>query len=51
MAIRYLKILLVIFGALLCLLYATHNLVSLQAAFQYTMRLGLVLLFVNMYDT
>lgn len=35
MAIRYLKILLVIFGALLCLLYATHNVVNLQAAYGF----------------
>ena len=32
MPIRYLKIVLVAFGALLCLLYATHNVVNAQAA-------------------
>lgn len=35
MAVRYLKIVLVSFGALLCLLYATHNVVNLEAAYSF----------------
>lgn len=35
MPIRYLKIVLVVFAALLCLLYATHNVVNFQAAYGF----------------
>lgn len=35
MPVRYLKIVLVAFGALMCLLYATHNVVNFKAAYGF----------------